>query len=61
MNNNTALRSGTNTYLRVSNSTIVQNDSGLNTAGGGSILTRLNNTFENNSIPGAFTGTYSAK
>jgi hypothetical protein len=61
MNNNTALRAGTNTAVRVSNSMIVQNDTGLNASGGGSILTRLNNTFENNSIPGAFTGTYTPK
>jgi hypothetical protein len=60
-NNNTAVRSTSNTVVRVSNSTITYNDSGLNTSGGGSILTRLNNTFENNSIPGAFTGTYTAK
>jgi hypothetical protein len=61
MNNNTALLAGTNTTVFVSNSTIVQNDTGLNTAGGGSILTRRNNTVESNAIPGAFTGVYSAK
>ncbi len=61
VNNVTALRSSVNATTFVSNSTIVQNGIGLNSSGGGSIMTRLNNTFENNSIPGAFTGTYSAK
>jgi hypothetical protein len=49
-------------YVRVSNSTIVgQHGTALSAINGGLLLTRLNNTVEDNVASGAFTGTYSAK
>jgi len=46
---------------RVSNSTIVGNSTGVSATLGGSILTRGNNTVENNTTSGFFTGTFLAK
>ena len=52
-----------NTVIRVSNSTITFNEFGLlvDGAGAADILSRENNTFEDNITPGSFTGTYTAK
>jgi len=47
--------------VRVSNSTITGNLTGLLPASGGLLLTRRNNTVENNNTDGAFTGVYMAK
>ncbi|HZS05078.1 MAG TPA: NosD domain-containing protein [Blastocatellia bacterium] len=46
--------------IRVSNSTVTNNGTGLSVLGG-TILTRGNNTVENNSSNGSFSGTYTAK
>jgi len=46
---------------RVSNSTVVGNGTGLAAALGGLLLTRVNNTIENNTTNGVFTGTFLAK
>jgi hypothetical protein len=46
---------------RVSNSTIVGNGMGISAALGGLLLTRGNNTVENNTTNGVFTGTFLAK
>src|SRR5262249_16553525 len=47
--------------VRVSNSTSTGNITGLLPASGGLLLTRRNNTVENNTTDGAFTGVYMAK
>lgn len=47
--------------VRVSNSTITDNNIGLTTNPGGSILTRGNNTVEGNNNDGFFTGPFTAK
>jgi hypothetical protein len=47
--------------VRVSNSTIVGNNTGLSAAASGVLLTRLNNTVEGNTANGNFTGSYVAK
>lgn len=47
--------------VRVSNSTIVGNNTGLSAVASGSLLSRGNNTVEGNSTNGAFTGTFLAK
>ena len=47
--------------VRVSNSTITGNITGLLPASGGLLLTRRNNTVEGNDTDGAFTGVFTAK
>ena len=49
--------------VRVSNSTVTNNDKGLFSTGAvqGSILTRGNNTVEGNAVNGSFTGTFNAQ
>ena len=58
--NATGVQATLNVTTRASNSTIVINTMGLN-AGGGSLLSRLNNTVEGNTTNGTFTGTFTAK
>lgn len=49
-------------YVRVSNSTITGNTgTALSALNGGNLLSRQNNTFEDNVTAGAFSGTYTAK
>jgi hypothetical protein len=52
---------GAGATVRVSNSTIVENGTGLAPGTGAALLSRGNNTVEANSINGDFTGTFSAK
>ena len=49
--------------VRVSNTTVTNNDRGLFSAGAvlGSLLTRGNNTVEGNTTDGSFTGAFAAK
>ena len=47
--------------VRVSNSTVTDNNTGLTTFGTASLLSRGNNTVEGNVTDGSFTGAYSAK
>ena len=54
--------SGGPSYIRVSNTSITHNEgTALLAMNGGFILSRENNTFEENTTAGAFTGTYAAK
>jgi hypothetical protein len=50
-----------NSVVRVSNSTIVANSTGILVQGGGQLLSRGNNTLEGNTTNGTFTGTFLAK
>ncbi len=59
-NSGAGINSFPNGLIRVSNTTIVHNGSGLLVTGG-SILSRLNNTVEGNTNDGSFTGTFLAK
>jgi hypothetical protein len=47
--------------VRVSNSTIVNNTTGVSSAFGGVLLTRGNNTLEGNNTNGSFTGMFAAQ
>jgi Right handed beta helix region len=47
--------------VRVSNSIIIGNSTGLSAGSGGALLTRSNNTVEGNSTNGNFTGVFTAK
>ena len=47
--------------VRVSNTTVTDNTTGLFTESPGSLLSRGNNTVEGNTTNGSFTGTYSSK
>ena len=51
---------GAGETIRVSNTTITRNETGLNAAGG-DLLSRMNNTVEANDTDGSFTGTFVAK
>jgi nitrous oxidase accessory protein NosD len=59
-NNLAGVGSDTGT-VRVSNTTITDNGTGLYSLNGGSLVSRSNNTVEGNGTNGAFTGTYAAK
>jgi Right handed beta helix region len=60
-NNSTAgIQAGTDAVMRVSNSTIVDNQIGLSAPTNGQLLSRGNNTVEGNASNGAFTGTFPA-
>jgi hypothetical protein len=47
--------------LRASSCSVTTNVTGLSTANGGVLLSRQNNTVENNGTDGAFTGTFNPK
>jgi len=53
------LRADAASQIRVSDTSITQNDYGLYTTGGGQLLSRVNNTVADNGNDGAFTGTFS--
>ena len=59
--NASGLLAQTSGIMRVSNSTITDNDLGLSFLSGGQLLSRLNNTVEGNGIDGTFSGTYGSK
>jgi hypothetical protein len=59
-NNGVGVRSTDDGVALVSDSTISLNDQGLETATGGAVRSRGNNTFQANISPGAFTDTYPA-
>jgi hypothetical protein len=60
-NNATGVQSNPGT-IRLSNTTVTDNQTGLFASGGGSLLSRSNNTVEGNTTTnGSFTGTFSAK
>ena len=61
--NNSAvgISSVTTTTVRVSDTTVTNNATGLEHASGGVMLSRSNNTVEGNGTDGTFTGTYAAK
>ena len=59
-NSGAGINSFPNGIIRVSNTTVVHNGTGL-LVNGGSILSRLNNTVEANTNDGSFTGTFAAK
>lgn len=52
---------GAGATVRVSNSTITENDFGLFAGAGASLLSRGNNTVEGNTTDGGFTGVFAAK
>jgi len=58
-NNETGIVSN-GALVRVSNSTLTNNDTALDPIGSGSILTRNNNTVQGNTTKGSFTGSYGA-
>ena len=57
----TGISSSASSVVRVTSSTIVYNGTGLATATGGQILSQLNNTLEDNTTDGSFSGSYAAK
>ncbi len=59
--NTTAISAGTNATIRVSDSRITGNNAGIANSNGGTVLSRGNNTLENNTSGNTFPGTYSAK
>ena len=56
-----ASSSGSTAIVRVSNCSVTGNNTGVFANTNGSILSRLNNTLEGNTINGTFSGSYAAK
>ena len=52
---------GAGTVVRVSNSTVTDNNTGVDSVAGAALLSRGNNTVEGNTTDGSFTGVFSAK
>ncbi|HET6893404.1 MAG TPA: right-handed parallel beta-helix repeat-containing protein [Pyrinomonadaceae bacterium] len=55
------LGSGGTVVVRVSNTTVTNNGSGIEAGGAGIVLSRGNNTVEGNGVDGTFTGAFAAK
>jgi hypothetical protein len=60
-NNGFGVYANSNSVVRVSNSVITDNSTGVNHFSNGVLLSRGNNTVEGNTTDGTFTGTYGAK
>jgi Right handed beta helix region len=59
--NSTGISSNSLGIVRVSNTTVTNNDTGLSFASAGKLLSRGNNTVEDNTTDGTFSSTFSAK
>jgi hypothetical protein len=60
-NGGEAIRADTGAAIvRVSNSTVANNTTGLLSSGAAMLLSRSNNTVQGNATKGAFTGTFTA-